>query len=68
VSFASVKKRGGLAVQIAAAMVISFLYLMFFEISKPIGLAMNLSPIVVGWSANIIFLICGIINIINTRA
>ena len=67
VSFASVKKRGGLAVQIAAAMVIAFSYLVFFEISKPIGLAMNLSPIIVGWSANIIFLICGIISIFNTR-
>jgi len=67
VSFASVKKRGGLAVQIAAAMVIAFSYLIFFEISKPIGLAMNLSPIIVGWSANIIFFICGIISIFNTR-
>ena len=67
VSFASVRKRGGLAVQIAAAMVIAFSYLVFFQISKPIGLAMNLSPVIVGWSANIIFIICGIISIVNTR-
>jgi lipopolysaccharide export LptBFGC system permease protein LptF len=58
VSFASVKKRGGLAVQIAAAMVIVCAYLIFFQICKPIGLAMSISPIIVGWSANIIFIIC----------
>jgi lipopolysaccharide export system permease protein len=67
VSFASVKKRGGLAVQIAAAMIIAFSYLIFFEISKPIGLSMNISPIIVGWSANIIFLISGIVSIFKTR-
>jgi lipopolysaccharide export system permease protein len=67
VSFASVKKRGGMATQIAAAMVIAFSYLIFFEIMKPIGLATNISPILVGWTANILFLIAGIISIIKTK-
>lgn len=66
VSFTSVKRRGGLAVQIAAAMIIAVVYLIFFEISKPLGLAMNISPIIVGWSANIIFFISGIISIFKT--
>lgn len=68
VSFASVKKRNGLAVQIAAAMVIVFTYLIFFEISKPIGLALKMPPQLVGWSANIIFVICGIVSIVKTRS
>lgn len=67
VSFASVKKRGGLAVQIAAAMVIAFSYLMCFQLAKPIGLAVDVSAILVGWSANILFFIVGIITLFKTR-
>lgn len=67
VSFASVKKRGGLAVQIAAAMVIAFSYLMCFQIAKPIGLVVDVSPVLVGWSSNIIFFIIGFITILKTR-
>jgi lipopolysaccharide export system permease protein len=67
VSFASVKKRGGLAVQIAAAMVIVFAYLIFSQLFKPIGLAMNLPAWFVGWFANILFILAGIGTIIKTR-
>ena len=55
--FASLKKRGGLAVQIAAAMVIAFYYLICFQLSKPIGLSIDISPFLVGWSSNILFFI-----------
>lgn len=65
--FASVKKRGGLAVQIAAAMVIAFSYLICFQLSKPIGLSIDISPFLVGWSSNILFFILGIITILKTR-
>jgi len=67
VCFASVKKKGGLAVQIAAAMITAFVYLIFFEVFKPIGIALNFPPQLVGWFANILFIICGIVAIINTR-
>ena len=67
VSFASVKKKGGLAVQIAAAMIIAFVYLIFFEVFKPLGMALNFPPQLVGWFANILFMICGIIAIIKTK-
>lgn len=67
VPFASVKRRGGMAVQIAAAMVIVAFYLIFFMIIKPLGLALNLPPILVGWLANILFLFAGVITIIKTQ-
>ncbi len=67
VTFASVKRRGGIAIQIAAAMIISFIYLIFFKISQPIGLSMNLPPYMVGWSANMIFFVAGIITLLKTR-
>lgn len=67
VTFASVKKRGGLAIQIAAAMVISFAYLICFQLAKPIGLVVNVSPIIIGWSSNILFFCAGVISLIKTR-
>lgn len=67
VPFASIKKKGGLAIQISAAMIVTFFYLLFTEISKTIGYASNINPVIVGWSANIIFLVVGIITIFKTR-
>ena len=67
VSFASVKKKNGLATQIAAAMVIIFAYLIFFQMFKPVGLELNLPPKLIGWCANILFIIVGIITIFKTR-
>jgi len=67
VPFASVKKRGGIAIQITAAMVIAFSYLIFTEISKTIGFSMNINPMFVGWSANIIFFLASIVVLIKTQ-
>ena len=67
VPFASIRKKGGLAIQIAAAMIISFLYLVFTKIGQTIGIAMDMNPIIAGWLANIVFLIGGIFNIYKTR-
>ncbi|MDQ1265695.1 MAG: hypothetical protein QG635_846 [Bacteroidota bacterium] len=67
VPFAFEKRRGGIAIQIGAAMVISFLYLVFTKIGQTIGFSMNLAPVAVGWSANIIFLVFGLINIFRTK-
>lgn len=67
VPFASVKRRGGIAVQIGVVMVISFFYLVFTKISQTIGLTTGLSPELVGWSANLIFLVLGIIVLFRTK-
>lgn len=67
VPFASVKKRGGIAIQITAAMVTAFTYLIFTEISKTLGYSMSLNPILVGWSANLIFFFASIIVLIKTQ-
>jgi lipopolysaccharide export system permease protein len=61
VPFASVRRRGGIAVQIAAAMIICFAYLVFTKVSQTIGYSTELNPILVGWSANILF---GLISLI----
>ena len=67
VPFASVKKKGGIAVQIGAALVISFLYLIFTKVSQAVVLGTGLNPIIAGWFANGLFFVVGIINLIKTR-
>ncbi len=67
VPFASVRKKGGIAIQIAAAMVVTFVYLVFSKVSQTIGYASNIDPILSGWMANIFFLIFGIFILIRTK-
>lgn len=67
VPFASIKRRGGLAVQIAAALTVSFSYLVFSKISQTMGFAINLNPIIAAWGANIMFFLLGIFTIIKTK-
>lgn len=67
VPFASIKKKGGVAVQISAALVISFLYLIFTKISQSVGAGTQLDPMLLAWSANIIFLAIAIVVIYRTN-
>jgi lipopolysaccharide export system permease protein len=67
VPFASIKRKGGIALQLGSAMIISFMYLVFTKISQTIGYSSEMSPILAGWVANIIFFIIGLFVIIRTR-
>lgn len=67
VPFASIRKKGGLAIQMGAAMVISFLYLVFTKVGQTIGYSSDINPILAGWMANIIFLIFALVNLVRTR-
>lgn len=67
VPFASVKKKGGIAVQIGAALVISFLYLIFTKVSQAVVLGTGLNPFIAGWFANGLFFVVGIVNLIKTK-
>lgn len=67
VPFASVRRKGGIAIQIGAALIISFFYIIFLKVSQPLAQTMDIQPIVAGWMANMIFFIAGIIVIIRTK-
>ncbi|MBL7998776.1 MAG: LptF/LptG family permease [Candidatus Kapabacteria bacterium] len=67
VPFASVRKKGGLAVEIATAMVVSFFYLVFSKVSQSLGFELSIEPVVIGWSANVLFFIIGVANVIRVR-
>ncbi len=68
VPFASVKKKGGTAVQVAAALVITFAYLIFTKVGQVVGYNSNFNPIIAGWFANIAFFVFGIIVLFRTRS
>jgi len=67
VPFASVRRKGGLAIQIGAALIISFLYLVFSKVSQTIGFSTDINPIIAGWGANILFFVIGLFTIFKTK-
>lgn len=67
VPFASVRKKGGLAVEMAAAMVIAFIYLVFTKVGQTLGAEFEIDAALVGWLPNIIFFIAALFVIIRTK-
>ena len=61
VPFASVRRRGGMAANISAALVIAVSYIAFTKISQAIGANTDFSPVLVAWSANVSFSIIAVI-------
>lgn len=55
VPFAAVRRKGGMAVNIAAAMITAFAYIVLSEVIKAVGTATSFDVVVVGWSSTIAF-------------
>ncbi|MBU3741641.1 MAG: YjgP/YjgQ family permease [Candidatus Kapabacteria bacterium] len=68
VPFASVRRRGGMAAQIAAGMGISFVYIAFTLVGQAWGAASSLPTAAVAWSANVVFFVIGIVNLVRTKS
>ncbi len=67
VPFSSGKRKAGLAIEIATAMVVAFTYLVFSKLGQTIGYAAEIDPAMSGWLANSVFFVAGIVNIIRMR-
>lgn len=67
VPFASVRKKGGLAVEMAAAMVIAFIYLVFTKVGQTLGIELDVDAALVGWMPNLIFFVAALFVIIRTK-
>ena len=67
IPFSAIRKKSGLALEIATAMVVSFLYLASTKIGQNIGYSMDIDPLLVGWFPNILFSIIAILNILRMR-
>lgn len=59
------KRRGGLALQFGVNLLITFIYLVFMNISQAFGKNGVLNPFLTAWFANIIFLAAAGINLIR---
>ncbi|MBI3765799.1 MAG: LptF/LptG family permease, partial [Ignavibacteriales bacterium] len=65
IPFSSVKRRSGLGVEFGIAIGISFLYMIFLQISQAFGYNGDLHPLITAWLANMIFLTVGVIVLLR---
>lgn len=59
VSLSTRKVRGGIGVQIAAGITLSFAYILFMQFSSQFAINGSLSPVLAAWIPNAIFLLIG---------
>ena len=57
VPFASVKRRGGIGVQLGISLLVAFVYLIFLKVSEVFGYNGDINPLLTAWLANLIFLV-----------
>lgn len=67
VPLASVRRRGGQAVQLGIGLVFSFIYLALIKLIEPFGYAGTLSPILAAWVPHIIFALIALIVVWSVR-
>lgn len=67
VPFSSVKRRGGVGVQLGISLLICFVYLIFMKISQVFGYNGDIDPLLTAWTANIIFLLGAVFVIMRVR-
>ncbi len=63
VPFSSAKRRSGLGIEFGIATGISFLYMIFLEVSQAFGYNGDLNPFLTAWLANILFFAAGIYSL-----
>lgn len=55
VPFSSIRRRGGVGVQLGISLLICFIYLIFMKVSQVFGYNGDIHPLLTAWSANILF-------------
>jgi len=64
---ASVRRRGGQAIQIGIGLLVSFFYLATMKVVEPFGYEETLSPAAAAWLPHLVFFILGIILIVRAK-
>lgn len=67
VPLASVRRRGGQAVQLAIGLAIAFIYLTVMKFVEPFGYTEALEPVVAAWLPHVVFCIIGLVVVARTR-
>jgi lipopolysaccharide export system permease protein len=55
VPFSSLRRRGGVGVQLGISLLICFIYLIFMKVSQVFGYNGDINPLLTAWLANIFF-------------
>ena len=56
IPFSSIRRRGGVGVQLGISLLICFIYLIFMKVSQVFGYNGDINPLLTAWLANIFFL------------
>lgn len=67
VPFSSVRRRGGVGVQLGISLLICFVYLIFMKVSQVFGYNGDVHPLLTAWTANIIFLLAAAVVIAGVK-
>ena len=67
VPFASIKRRGGVAIDFGVCVAVTFTYLGFMKTSQVFGYNGDLSPLFTAWLANLIFLVLAVFNLFRVQ-
>ncbi|MGB6120941.1 MAG: LPS export ABC transporter permease LptG [Bacteroidota bacterium] len=65
VPFSSIRRRGGVGVQLGISLLIAFVYLIFMKVSQVFGYNGDINPIVTAWSANVLFLGAAVVVLLS---
>ena len=65
VPFSSVRRRGGVGIQLGISLLVSFAYLIFMKVSQVFGYNGDIPPLLTAWTANIIFLVAAIVVVLR---
>jgi lipopolysaccharide export system permease protein len=57
VPFASIRRRGGIGVQLGVSLLICFVYLIFMKVSDVFGYNGDIPPLLTAWLANMVFVV-----------
>jgi len=60
VPFSSIRRRGGVGVQLGISLLICFVYLIFMKVSQVFGYNGDINPLLTAWIANITFFLAAV--------
>ena len=66
-AIASVRRKGGKGVYLAAGLIISFFYLAFMKLAEPFGASGEINPAIAASVPHLFFLVVGLILLVNAR-
>ncbi len=67
VPFSSIKRRGGVGVQLGISLLICFIYLIFMKVSQVFGYNGDVHPLLTAWMANILFSVAAAVVILRVK-